>query len=181
MWHNLFFFISKLKISLRMIKYRYFFSWGKFGNNVYIGKNVKFFGDSKKIFFEDFAEILDNSIVIFPNVKKIEFKKNSSIGYNNVINVRGYFTLGENSMTGPFVSIIDSNHKIINKEKIRFAGIIQKDITIENDVWIGTGAIILMGVHIGEGAVVGANAVVNHSVEQFTLVAGNPAQQKYRR
>jgi acetyltransferase-like isoleucine patch superfamily enzyme len=165
----------------RMIKYRYFFTWGKFGKNVYIGKDVKFLGDTQNIFFDDFAEIRDHSIIIFPNVKKIELKKNSSIGYFNVLNIRGHFILGENSMTGPFVSIVDSNHGIFEKEKIRFSNVIQEDIIIQNDVWIGTGAIVLMGVLIGEGSVVGANAVVNKTVEAFTVVAGIPAELKYYR
>lgn len=49
-------------------------------------------------------------------------------------------------------------------------------ITIEADAWIGTGAVILPDVIIGEGAVVGANAVVNRSVPPYTVVGGVPAR-----
>lgn len=46
---------------------------------------------------------------------------------------------------------------------------------VENDVWIGHGAIILAGVRIGEGAVVAAGSVVVKDVPPYTIVAGNPA------
>ncbi len=49
-------------------------------------------------------------------------------------------------------------------------------VTIGNKCWIGFGATILKGVTIGEGAVVGACAVVTRDVAPFTVVAGNPAR-----
>lgn len=51
-----------------------------------------------------------------------------------------------------------------------------KPIHICSKAWIGTGAIILKGVTIGEGAVVGAGSVVTKDVPAWTVVAGNPAQ-----
>jgi acetyltransferase-like isoleucine patch superfamily enzyme len=48
--------------------------------------------------------------------------------------------------------------------------------SVGNDVWIGYGAIILPGVRIGDGAIVGAGAVVTHSVGDFEIVAGVPAR-----
>lgn len=50
------------------------------------------------------------------------------------------------------------------------------EIHIGNDVWIGRSAIILSGISIGNGAVVGAGAVVTKSVPPYAIVAGNPAQ-----
>lgn len=47
---------------------------------------------------------------------------------------------------------------------------------IGNDVWIGQNATILPGVHIADGAIIGANSVVGHDVEPYTVVAGNPAK-----
>ena len=46
-----------------------------------------------------------------------------------------------------------------------------------NNCWIGAGAIILNGVTIGDGAIVGAGAVVTKDVEPYTVVAGNPARK----
>ena len=50
------------------------------------------------------------------------------------------------------------------------------DTVIGNDVWIGQNAVILPGVHIGDGAIIGANCVVGKDVEPYTVVIGNPAK-----
>lgn len=50
------------------------------------------------------------------------------------------------------------------------------DTVIGNDVWIGQNATILPGVHIGDGAIIGANSVVGHDVEPYSIVAGNPGR-----
>ena len=50
------------------------------------------------------------------------------------------------------------------------------DIIIEDDVWIGSNAVILSGVKIGRGAIVGAGAVVTKNVDKYKVVAGNPAK-----
>lgn len=52
----------------------------------------------------------------------------------------------------------------------------QDECVIGNDVWIAAGASIKRGVRIGDGAVIGANAVVTHDVEPYTIVAGCPAR-----
>lgn len=49
------------------------------------------------------------------------------------------------------------------------------DTVIGNDVWIGQNAVILPGVHIGNGAIIGANSVVGSHVDDYTIVVGNPA------
>ena len=50
------------------------------------------------------------------------------------------------------------------------------DTVIGNDVWIGQNATILPGVHIGDGAIVGANSVVARDVEPYSIVVGNPVK-----
>jgi chloramphenicol O-acetyltransferase type B len=56
-------------------------------------------------------------------------------------------------------------------------GYISKGNTvIGNDVWIGAEAMVMPGVHIGDGAVIGARAVVTKDVEPYAMVAGNPAK-----
>ena len=62
----------------------------------------------------------------------------------------------------------------------RFSGIkghpkTRGDVRIGNDVWVGREAIILSGVTIGDGAVVGARAMVTRNVPPYAIVAGNPA------
>lgn len=50
------------------------------------------------------------------------------------------------------------------------------DTVIGNDVWVGQNAVILPGVHIGNGAIIGANSVVGSHVDDYTIVVGNPAK-----
>ena len=50
------------------------------------------------------------------------------------------------------------------------------DCIVGNDVWMGTGSQVLRGVRVGDGAVVGANAVVTHDVPPYAVVAGVPAR-----
>lgn len=55
------------------------------------------------------------------------------------------------------------------------------DIVIGNDVWIGYEALILSGVHIGDGAIIGARAVVSKDVPPYTIVGGIPAKELRKR
>jgi virginiamycin A acetyltransferase len=53
---------------------------------------------------------------------------------------------------------------------------IKGEAIIGNDVWVGQNATILAGVHIGDGAIIGANSVVGSNVEPYTIVVGNLAK-----
>lgn len=55
------------------------------------------------------------------------------------------------------------------------------DIVIGNDVWIGFEAVIMAGVHIGDGAIIGARAVVTKDIEPYTIVGGVPATEIRKR
>lgn len=58
---------------------------------------------------------------------------------------------------------------------------ISKKCKIGNDVWIGVNAVVLQGVEVGDGAIIGANAVVTHDVPPYAIVGGTPARiLKYR-
>ena len=50
-------------------------------------------------------------------------------------------------------------------------------VIVEDDVWIGYGAVLLTGVRVGRGAIVAAGAVVTEDVEEYAIVAGNPARK----
>jgi acetyltransferase-like isoleucine patch superfamily enzyme len=49
-------------------------------------------------------------------------------------------------------------------------------VNVGNDVWIGTAAVIRGGINIGDGAIIGAGAVVTHDVAPYTIVGGVPAR-----
>lgn len=48
---------------------------------------------------------------------------------------------------------------------------------VEDDVWIGLRAVIMPGLRIGQGSIIGAQAVVTKNVDPYTVVAGIPAKQ----
>ena len=79
--------------------------------------------------------------------------------------------------TFPFYTLEGWNMKASKPEDMPYKG----DTVIGNDVWIGQNAVILPGVHIGDGAIIGANGVVGSDVEPYTIVAGNPARPIRRR
>jgi acetyltransferase-like isoleucine patch superfamily enzyme len=103
--------------------------------------------------------------------------ENSLIGEYNVIRGQGGVRIGNRVYTSPMVQIIAVNH-VFDDPGRPFVeqGITAQGITIEDDVWIGSGAIIMDGVTIGSGSVVAAGSVVTRNVEAHTLVAGNPAR-----
>lgn len=83
--------------------------------------------------------------------------------------------IGDHVMVGPAVQIYTPAHLL--QAEARTQGLeVAKPIEIEDNVWIGGGAILLPGVTIGRNAVVGAGAVVTKSVAPNTVVAGNPAK-----
>lgn len=67
------------------------------------------------------------------------------------------------------------------KEDVTQAWDNKGDIVIGNDVWIGYEAVIMSGVHIGNGAIIGTRAVVTKDVEPYTIVGGVPAKPIKRR
>lgn len=99
------------------------------------------------------------------------------IGEYNVIRGQGGVHIGDRVYTSPFTQILAVNH-VFDDPVVPFIaqGITAQGIEIENDVWIGAGAIITDGVRIGRGAVVAAGAVVVEDVPPRTLVGGVPAR-----
>jgi galactoside O-acetyltransferase len=102
---------------------------------------------------------------------------------------RSAITIGDDVLVSWGVTIVDHNSHSLEWELRRddvaewMAGRKRWDhvkvapVVIGNRSWIGFGASILKGVTIGEGAVIGACAVVTRDVTPFTVVAGNPAQE----
>lgn len=93
---------------------------------------------------------------------------------NSDVKIRCFesISIGAGAKIAHDVTIMDGDGHLIDYE-----GYVPiKPIVIENHVWIGTKAVILKGVHIGEGAIVAAGSVVTRDVPPHTLVAGNPAR-----
>jgi maltose O-acetyltransferase len=89
--------------------------------------------------------------------------------------------IGSHVMFGPHVMVIGGNHN--TRLPGRFMTEVHEKtpnddlgVVIEDDVWVGAGAIILRGVTVGRGAIVAAGSVLTKSVPPYAIVAGNPAQ-----
>jgi acetyltransferase-like isoleucine patch superfamily enzyme len=80
--------------------------------------------------------------------------------------------IGADVSIGPEAALLTLGHDPRSPEFADRGG----PVSIGDHVWIGFRAIVLPGVSIGEGAVVGAGAVVSRDVAPFTIVAGNPAR-----
>ena len=83
--------------------------------------------------------------------------------------------IGDHVMIGPAVQIYTAAHHLQAESRIQ-GWEIARPIVIEDNVWLGGGAILLPGVTVGRNAVVGAGAVVSRNVPANTVVAGNPAR-----
>jgi acetyltransferase-like isoleucine patch superfamily enzyme len=98
------------------------------------------------------------------------------------LNAGGGIEIGDDVLIGPGSVIWSQNHRFNHSgTKIREQGYEPAKVVIEDDVWIGAGAIILPGVCLAKGTVVAAGAVVTRSTEPYTLVAGIPARKLRRR
>lgn len=101
------------------------------------------------------------------------------IGIFSVINQdcrldpRGSITIGDYTALSPEVTILTADHDPYSKT---FEGR-TRQVIIGNDVWIGTRAILLPGITVGNNVVVAAGAIVTKNVEPFTIVAGIPARK----
>jgi acetyltransferase-like isoleucine patch superfamily enzyme len=99
------------------------------------------------------------------------------IGEYSVIRGQGGVTIGDRVYTSPFSQIIAVNHVFDDPNKPFIdQGITAQGIAIEDDVWIGSGAVITDGVRVGRGSVVAAGAVVTTDVPPHTVVGGIPAK-----
>lgn len=90
-------------------------------------------------------------------------------------------TLGDGVMIGEYTSVRDANHRVMPGCSVRDTGHTALPIHIGRNAWIGRGVTLLGGVRIGEGAVVGANAVVTRDVPPGAVVAGIPARPLSRK
>lgn len=125
-----------------------------------------------------------NSVVragtmLLPSGGYISIGDKTSLNHYVVINGEGGVNIGNDVMVAAFASFFAANHKFDRLDvPMRAQGMSTKGgIVIEDDVWIGTHAVILDGVRIGTGSVIAAGAVVTKNVEPFSIMAGVPAKK----
>lgn len=110
---------------------------------------------------------------------EITIGDNVSIGMYCHITSTNRITIKDGVLMGKWVTITDNSHGNTDIDSMRIMPslrpIISKGpVVIEKNVWIGDKATILPGVTVGQGSIIGANAVVSKNVPPYSIVVGNP-------
>jgi acetyltransferase-like isoleucine patch superfamily enzyme len=101
----------------------------------------------------------------------------SVIGQECTISAFQRIAIGRECMIADRVMLIDFDHVTADVERpIRVQGILKRDVTVADNVWIGYGACLLRGVNVGTNSVIGAGAVVTRDVPANVIAAGVPAR-----
>ncbi len=115
---------------------------------------------------------------------KLEFGDNVGVGVGCTFISGGGISIGSDVMIANYVGFLSSDHEFKNLTiPMKDQGMKNENtpITIEDDVWLGYGVIVLKNVRIGKGAIVGAGSVVTKDIPPFAIAIGNPARVvKYR-
>ncbi len=132
----------------------------------------------RKLFSKLIGKEVDSSFCLFPPFYT-DCGRNITVGKNVFINMgckfqdQGGITIGDGTLIGHNVVIATLNHGMNPSNR---SNLHPSPVYIGENVWIGSGAIILPGVTIGHGAIVGAGAVVTKDVPENAVVAGVPAK-----
>lgn len=137
-----------------------------------------------------FAQIGNNVKIDVPFY--CDYGQHISIGNNVIININCIFvdcnkiTIGNNVLIASNVQIYTATHPVNVNERLldnwsydnphAFFNTYALPVTIEDNVWIGGGVIILPGVTIGKNSVIGAGSIVNKSIPPNSLAVGNPCK-----
>jgi acetyltransferase-like isoleucine patch superfamily enzyme len=152
------------------------------GRNVYLDQGTYLHACPGGIRIGDGTFVMHGAVLHVYNFRGlphsgIHVGRDSLIGELNVLRGQGGITIGDRVYTAPLVQILAVNHVFSDPTRPMVEqGITAEGIWIEDDVWIGAGAIITDGVRLGQGAVVAAGAVVTSDVPPHTVVGGVPAR-----
>lgn len=137
---------------------------------IHIGNNVRLSGKSAIAFSNQLGD-----------APLLEIGDGTFIGHDCGLHVARHVKIGRNTLIAKGVSVYDFDGHSYDPQERRDDELIQstnaRQVTIGDDVWVGTKAIILKGVTIGDGAIVAAGSVVTRDVPAGVVVAGNPAKE----
>lgn len=106
----------------------------------------------------------------------VEIGDSTFVGRGAEIDAAHRVVIGRHVLLAPGVFVTDHQHQLTLGRRIDVQGCWAAPVVIEDDVWLGVRSVVLPGVRIGQGAVVGAAAVVTHDVPANAIVAGIPAR-----
>jgi acetyltransferase-like isoleucine patch superfamily enzyme len=148
------------------------------GKGVTIGKRVRFdLGARASLEIGDRVIIDTGCFITVAEDSDLTIGNDTYIFHNSDISSTAGTTIGKFCSLAPYVSVIDSDHNYDDTHRpIRFQGGTRKRIVIEDEVWIGTRAVVLSGVHLGKHSVIAAGSVVTQDVPSNSLAGGVPAR-----
>jgi acetyltransferase-like isoleucine patch superfamily enzyme len=107
----------------------------------------------------------------------IEIGAKTVLGQECTISAYERVRIGEQCVIADRTMFIDFDHGVVEVERpIRQQGIYTREVVVGSNVWIGYGACILRGVHVGDNSIIGTNSVVTKDVPANAVVAGVPAR-----
>ena len=152
------------------------------GRGVYIDHGVYLHGAPGGLHIGDHSWIMTGCRLHVFNYRDISHAgirlgHHTFLGEGSIVRGQGGVTVGNHVLFGPRVMLLAVNHVFTDTERpIMAQGITAAGITIEDNCWIGAGAIVLDGVTIGKGSCIGAGSVVTKSVPPHSLAVGSPAR-----
>jgi acetyltransferase-like isoleucine patch superfamily enzyme len=144
------------------------------GTKLFIGENVIMNSDKVNYHLNMHSPC---KILLDRKGGEIHIGKNTRI-HGTCIHAYESIKIGDNCLIAANTQIMDGNGHDLSFDnvanRIKTKGTV-KPVIIEDNVWIGTGVIVLPGVVIGKGSVISANSVVSKSIPEMCIAAGNPA------
>lgn len=116
---------------------------------------------------------------VFSNAERIEIGKGTNIGSRCHIwagHAQGRIVIGEDCLFGPEVMVTAASYRFNDGSPVTKQPMDEADVTIGRDVWLGTRAVVLPGVTIGDGAIIGAQAIVRNDIPANAIAVGQPAR-----
>lgn len=121
--------------------------------------------------------VLSNGFNPFSDIGFIDIGSNVGIGGHSYISCPSCLTIGDNTITGQYLSIHAQNHIYEDgTTPIRLQGTTAKGVVIGADCWIGAKVTILDGVSVGDGSIIAAGAVVTQTFAPKSIIGGVPAK-----
>lgn len=109
--------------------------------------------------------------IIIANGGEVSIGNNCFFNHYCSISARKSITVGDNTIMGENVKIMDHNHKFRSFDiPIKEQGYSEGEVSIGNNCWIGSNVVILKGAHIGDHCVIGAGCVIDFCVPPNTIV-----------
>lgn len=156
--------------------------------SIFIGNNVKIFGDLDLRTRESGIIIIENNVDLDTNIRlvaarsgSIKIGSGSSIGCGLLINAGEKVNIGQNVLIGPNVVIQASNHGFNEAGDIMGQSYVHKPISVGKGSWLAANVVVLPGCNIGEGVIIGASSVVTKSIESNSIAVGIPSKIKSKR